>query len=98
MGNDTQKQQIVIEVDPQMAVVTMGLLKGFLPSIIGMIQKGLLHTGGDILLKDGFEEEMSAVVNEVYEKCIQQTKIRETAAAMTEVLEMTGQFPDDIKN
>lgn len=98
MEDNMQKQQILIEVDPNMAVFTIGLLRGFLPSIVGMMKKGLLNAGGDVLLKDGFEEEMTAVLNEVYEKCIQQTNVREKAANLTEVLEMTGQFPDDTKN
>lgn len=49
-------------------------------------------------MNENFERDCQTVVTEIYEKCIEKTSIREGAANLMEVFEMTGQFPDGIKN
>lgn len=68
----------MIEVDPQEAVVTIGLLKGFLPSIIQQLSERLEESGMHLTNQDS----MADVLEEIYEKCIVETDIREVARAM----------------
>lgn len=99
MEENTKKKQIIIEVDPQRAVVTMGLVKLFLPSIVDFMKTKL----EDVSLfdnSDGDNEQlMYDVINEIYEKCIAETNIRENAAKYIDLLKATGgQFPDGTIN
>lgn len=68
----SQKKKIVIEVDPLMATTTIGLIKGIFSSIIKQ-----LELQGDNKLQFSKVDEMSEVLNEIYEKCIMETNIRQ---------------------
>lgn len=68
----SQKKNIVIEVDPLMAATTIGLIKGIFPSIIKQ-----LELQGDNKLQFSKVDEMSEVLNEIHEKCIMETNIRQ---------------------
>lgn len=68
----SQKKEIVIEVDPLMATTTIGLIKGIFPNIIKQ-----LESQGDNKFQFSKVDEMSDVLNEIYEKCIMETNIRQ---------------------
>lgn len=73
-----QKKKITIEVDPQETVVTIGLLKGFLPGIVEQLNLQMKGKGMQLNNRDSMME----VLEEIYEKCIAETDIREVAQAM----------------
>lgn len=97
MKKEQAKQEISIEVEPTQAVVTIGLLRGFFPSIMEqikeneMIRAANLHEMMDI-------DAMREVLDEIYEKCIAQTTIREGIAGLIEILKYRGPFRDDSLN
>lgn len=95
MENKLKKVPVTIEVDPQMAVAVMGIVKGFLPSIFELLKEKMRQSSTPLHMSENFECECQTVIGEIYEKCIAQTTIREGAANLREVLEMTGQFPDE---
>lgn len=68
----SQKKKIVIEVDPLMTTTTIGLIKGIFPSIIKQ-----LESQGDNKFQFSKVDEMNEVLNEIYEKCIMETNIRQ---------------------
>lgn len=94
MKNELTKKEIIIEVVPEMAVSTIGLLRGLFPSII----EELNARGADSGIQLTDIEGMSEVLDEIYEKCIAQTNIREKAADFIESLKNTGTLPDDLAN
>lgn len=94
MKNELTKKEIIIEVVPEVAVSTIGLLRGLFPSII----EELNARGADSGIQLTDLEGMSEVLNEIYEKCIAQTDIREKAADFIESLKNTGTLPDDLAN
>lgn len=74
-----EKKKITIEVEPIIAVSTIGLLRGIFPSIIEQLEKQVVANGAP--LKFTNIEDMQDVLNEIYEKCIAETNIREFAQA-----------------
>lgn len=72
-----KKKKITIEVEPIIAVSTIGLLRGIFPSIIEQLEKQAAANGTP--LKFTNIEDMQDVLNEIYEKCIAETNIREFA-------------------
>lgn len=74
-----EKKKITIEVEPITAVSTIGLLRGIFPSIIEQLEKQAAANGAP--LKFTNIENMQDVLNEIYEKCIAETNIREFAQA-----------------
>lgn len=74
-----EKKQITIEVEPVTAVSTIGLLRGIFPSIIEQLERQAEANGAPI--KFNKIEEMQEVLDEIYEKCIAETNIREFAQA-----------------
>ena len=74
-----EKKQITIEVEPVIATTTIGLLRGIFPSIIEQLEKQAAANGAP--LKFTNIEDMQEVLNEIYEKCIAETNIREFAQA-----------------
>lgn len=73
------KKKIVIEVDPVEAVVAIGLIRSILPSIIEQLNRQVESKG--VAFKFTNTEQMLEVYNEIYEKCIAETNIREFAQA-----------------
>ncbi|WP_195594425.1 hypothetical protein [Bacteroides fragilis] len=74
-----EKKKITIEVEPTTAVSTIGLLRGIFPSIIGQLERQAEANGAPI--KFNKIEEMQEVLDEIYEKCIAETNIRDFAQA-----------------
>lgn len=74
-----EKKQITIEVEPLTAVSTIGLLRGVFPSIIEQLEAQAVAKGAP--LKFTKIEEMLEVLDEIYEKCIAETNVRETVQA-----------------
>lgn len=74
-----EKQQITIEVEPLTAVSTIGLLRGIFPSIIEQLEAQAAANGAP--LKFTKIEDMQEVLDEIYEKCIAETNVREFAQA-----------------
>lgn len=72
-----EKKQIMIEVEPLTAVSTIGLLRGIFPSIIEHLEAQAAANGAP--LKFTKIEDMQEVLNEIYEKCIAETNVREFA-------------------
>lgn len=75
---ELKKQAITIEVVPELAVTTIGLLKGILPSIIEQLERQGMEASGE-RIKLFNVEDMQEVLGEIYEKCIAKTSIREHA-------------------
>lgn len=73
------KKKIEIEVDPVEAVATIGLIRSIFPSIIEQLNHQVEMNGSDLRL--GNIEPMQEVLNEIYNKCIAETEIREYAQA-----------------
>lgn len=73
-----EKKKITIEVEPATAVATVGLLRGIFPSIIELERQAA--TNGSPL-KFNKVENMQEVLDEIYEKCIAETNLREFAQA-----------------
>lgn len=74
-----EKKKITIEVEPTTAVSTIGLLRGVFPSIIEQLERQAEANGAPI--KFNKIEEMQEVLDEIYEKCIAETNIRDFAQA-----------------
>ena len=74
-----EKKEIVVKVDPEIVVVTIGLLRGFLPDIIEHLEEEA--KAADFSLNFPPTEEMQEVLTEIYEKCIPETDIRELTQA-----------------
>jgi predicted translin family RNA/ssDNA-binding protein len=75
-----KKKKITIEVEPATAVATVGLLRGIFPSIIEHTLERQAATNGSPL-KFNKVENMQEVLDEIYEKCIAETNLREFAQA-----------------
>lgn len=96
MSQDSKKTDITISVDPQVATVTLGLLRGFSQSIVEQLQ--MMVEPANLKIDDHFQDEMKEVLDEIYEKCIEHTDIRKYAANMMELLNLTkGVLPKDKK-
>lgn len=74
-----EKKQITIEVEPLTAVSTIGLLRGIFPSIIEQLERQAKANGAP--MKFTKMEDMQEVLDEIYEKCIAETNVREIAQA-----------------
>ena len=74
-----EKKKITIEVEPLTAVSTIGLLRGIFPSIIEQLEAQAAANGAP--LKFAKIEDMQEVLDEIYEKCIAETNVREFAQA-----------------
>ena len=64
---------------PATAVATVGLLRGIFPSIIEQLERQAATNGSP--LKFNKVENMQEVLDEIYEKCIAETNLREFAQA-----------------
>lgn len=97
MENDSEKKQITIEVEPRKAVIIIGLVKVFLPTIIEYMKTKFEHI---LTLEDDddYEQSMYDTINEIYEKCIKHTTIREDASKYAEIIKRTGKLPDGTVN
>ena len=71
------KKKITIEVEPILATTTIGLLRGIFPSIIEQLERQAQDAGAD--LKFNNVDAMQSVLDEIYERCITETDIREHA-------------------
>lgn len=76
MKKKLKKQAITIEVVPEFAGATIGLLRGIFPSIIEQLERQGIATLGE-RFKFSKVEKMQEVLDEIYEKCIAKTTIRE---------------------
>lgn len=74
-----EKKKITIEVEPATAVATVGLLRGIFPNIIEQLERQAATNGSP--LKFNKVENMQEVLDEIYEKCIAETNLREFAQA-----------------
>jgi hypothetical protein len=75
-----EKKKITIEVEPATAVATVGLcVRGIFPSIIEQLERQAATNGSP--LKFNKVENMQEVLDEIYEKCIAETNLREFAQA-----------------
>lgn len=74
-----EKKQITIEVEPLTAVSTIGLLRGIFPSIIEQLEAQAAANGAPLIFTK--IEDMQEVLDEIYEKCIAETNVREFAKA-----------------
>lgn len=83
MKKELKKQEITIEVIPELAVTTIGLLKGILPSIIEQLERQGKEASGESIKLFNVDD-MQEVLGEIYEKCIAKTNIREHAAQWIE--------------
>lgn len=92
MKKELEKKEITINVIPELAVSTIGLLRGFWPSIV----EHLSNSAKEANLQFTNTNQMKEILDEIYEKCIAQTSIREKAKDLLEILAETGKFPDDI--
>lgn len=72
-----EKKQITIEVEPTTAVATIGLLRGIFPSIIEQLERQAVTNGSP--LRFDKVEKMQEVLDEIYDKCIAETNLREFA-------------------
>jgi hypothetical protein len=79
MGNEHSKQLITIEIDPLLATSTIGLVRGVFPSIIASLENISKESAVDGGLKFTNVEEMQEVLDEIYQKCIEKTDVREKA-------------------
>lgn len=81
-----QTRQITVEVDPMIALTALGLAKGFFPSIVEQ-----LESQSGLRMDEGRKQQMLDVLNEIYERCIEQTDIREVADLYLRS-EITGKY------
>ncbi len=71
------KVKIEIEVDPVMAVLTMGIVKGLFPDMMAVIKKAV--PGGETTvqgLSDHDAQRMEEVLDEILTKCLEQSPIK----------------------
>jgi hypothetical protein len=83
-GDVLKKQDIVIHVEPNMAISAIGMLRGYLPSIIDSFEASLKESG--VTFKESYRGDVEAVLDEIYEKCIARTEIRETTNEFMDLL------------
>jgi hypothetical protein len=95
MGKDQKKQDIVINVDPEMTVLTMGLLIDNLDPFVDYLKEH--DNRAEQLFTDDMLEIMHGVIGEVFDSCTEQTDVRERIETMAEVYKMTGgmKFPTE---
>nr|WP_229095544.1 hypothetical protein [Alistipes sp. D31t1_170403_E11] len=94
MNDKYVKKDITIHVQPYLASATIGLIRGFLPAILEQLRQAGLQSG--ITVNDEYYGAMKETLDEIYEKCIAHTDIRESAAEWMDMLEMTdGVWPAD---
>lgn len=79
MGSEHSKQLITIKVDPLLATSTIGLVRGVFPSIIDYLENVSKESAVDGGLKFTNVQEMQEVLDEIYQKCIEKTDVREKA-------------------
>lgn len=93
---EQKKESITIEADPTMAVITISMLRNFMPAIVKILRDKFKEIPEPVYLDESLEERMLEVLNEIYEKSIALTPVRQKAAEIMEMIEMTGgQFPDE---
>lgn len=85
-GRAEQTRQITVEVDPMIALTALGLAKGFFPSIVEHIE-----SQSGLRMDEERKRQMLDTLNEIYERCIDQTDIREVADLYLRS-ELTGKF------
>jgi hypothetical protein len=78
------REDIVINVDPNMATSVIGMFRGFSRSIFDYIQASTRPHG--MVMDESFYDDIKMVLDEIYEKCIAKTDIRERAASLLETL------------
>jgi hypothetical protein len=91
------RKEIVIDVCPYKAAPAIGLLRGYLPSIMDFIESSMKPSGATF--SPEFHDDIKEVLDEVYEKCIAQTDIRQQAKDFLEAIHLTaGVMPSDEVN
>ncbi len=75
MKLSSETKEIVINVAPERAVVAMGLLVGLLDSFV----ENMRNTKGDsaVPFDDSILKDMHRVIGEVFDRCLEQTNLRE---------------------
>lgn len=73
-GREESTRQITIEVDPMIALTALGLAKGFFPSIVEHIE-----SQSGLRMEEARKQQMIDTLNEIYERCVEQTDVREVA-------------------
>jgi hypothetical protein len=82
MKKELKKRKVAIEVIPEKAVTTIGVLRGFFPSIMAQVNENELMRSNNIHFSDTDIASMKEILDEIYEKCIAQTTIREGATGL----------------
>ncbi|WP_255495095.1 hypothetical protein [Dysgonomonas sp. 521] len=100
MKKEFKKKEVTIEVAPEMAVTTIGLLRGFFPSIMEQVKENELMRSAYLhqMMDADVIKAMQEVLDEIYEKCIAQTSIREDLAGLMELLKDKESSQDDTAN
>lgn len=73
-GREGSLRQITVEVNPIIALTALGLAKEWFPSIL---ERSEAQSG--LRMDEGRKRQMLDTLNEMYERCIEQTDIREVA-------------------
>ena len=85
-GREEQTRRITVEVDPMVALTAIGLAKGFFPSIVEHIE-----SQSGLRMDEARKQQMLDTLNEIYERCVEQTDVREVGDLYLRS-ELTGKF------
>jgi len=85
---EKKRQDIVINVDPYMATTVIGMLRGYSRSIFDYVQDSLNQN--NVRMKESLYDDIQEVLDEIYEKCIAQTDIRQRVSDFLETCELAG--------
>ena len=83
---EEQARRITVEVDPVIALTALGLAKGYFPSIVEHIE-----SKSGLRMDEARKRQMLDTLNEIYERCVEQTDVREVADLYLRS-ELTGKF------
>lgn len=78
--------RITVEVDPMIALTAIGLAKGYFPSIVEHIE-----SQSGLRMDETRKQQMIDTLNEIYERCIEKTDVREVADLYLRS-ELSGKF------
>lgn len=78
-----ERKDVVINVQPVMAISAIGLLRSYLPYIMDHIEASWEQTG--TTLHAAFRDIVGEVLDEIYKKCITQTDIEERLKEFSEL-------------
>ncbi len=84
----SKREDVVINVQPYMATAVIGMFRGYSRSIFDYINMSTKPHG--MVMAESFYDEIQNVLDEIYEKCIARTNLRERAKDFLEMVEMTG--------